>query len=87
MRAAFVGYKDLGEDQHLVTCPFLSHYDRLFKVLEGLHAKGGGEYPEDVAGALKAVIELDWASDYKVLLLFLICTSAWFRISRFTGRG
>jgi hypothetical protein len=71
MRVAFVGYKDIGEDGHLVVCPFSSDSANVISTLQGLTAKGGGDYPEDVAGALESASKLEWSSDYKVMVLIL----------------
>lgn len=71
MRVSFVGYKDVEDDGHLAICPFSSDAASLKTVLEGLQAKGGGDYPEDVAGALEAATRLEWTSEYKVLILVL----------------
>jgi hypothetical protein len=71
MRVAFVGYKDIGEDGHLVVCPFSSDSANVITTLNGLKAKGGGDYPEDVAGALESASKLEWSSDYKVMVLIL----------------
>jgi hypothetical protein len=71
MRFSFIGYKDIDDDGHLVICPFCSDSRNLITVLEGLKADGGGDFPEDVAGALESASTLEWSSDYKVLLLVL----------------
>ena len=64
VRVAFVGYRDFDvpKDQQVVVHSFGTPAAcRTF--VEGVKARGGDDGPEDVAGGLRALLELPWESD------------------------
>lgn len=67
-QVAFVGYRDYGDkDQHEVV-PFTT-VDRFLSQVRGIEATGGDDIAEDVAGGLRAVLDLKWEdSDVRTLI-------------------
>lgn len=75
MRLAFVGYRDFDhDDKRLVEFPFKDATkgtcEAFAKWLEGVAAIGGKDIPEDVAGGLERVTQLQWSSPVKLLIHF-----------------
>lgn len=60
--AAFIGYRDFGEQWYHVnfTENSLENYMQLHDTIMRIHALGGGDEAEDVAGAYKHTVNLDW---------------------------
>jgi hypothetical protein len=72
-RFGFVGYKDFDDGpDHITALKFSTEENQFQDVLDRISVSGGGDWPEDVAGALDAAEGLDWntTSDYKVLVHF-----------------
>ena len=68
---AMISYKDIGENGHLQACDFSSEHNHAKSLLEAIEAKGGGDYAEDVGGALEKACGMQWDSaneTYKVLV-------------------
>lgn len=63
LKIAFVGYRDIedGEKRFLIV-PFVAMEDmhKITDALSGCSADGGGDTPEDIAGAMDKVLGLDW---------------------------
>ena len=58
--AAFIGYRDFGEQWYHVH--FTDNYLQIHDTVMRIHALGGGDQAEDVAGAYKHVMNLDWGT-------------------------
>ena len=67
VRMAFVGYRDIGDQGQYVTVDFTEDAEAVVDVIRRQHASGGGDAPEDVAGALEQVTRLSWQSDNRLL--------------------
>jgi hypothetical protein len=69
LRAAFVAYRDHC-DGHLriQETPFTPDISRICTFCGSMSATGGGDGPEDVAGAMCAVLRLDWKAKAKFIV-------------------
>ncbi len=70
---AMVAYKDVEDGDHLKVSNFATNHQSALQMLETLSAGGGGDYPEDIGGALEKVSSLEWDSGigtYKVVVHF-----------------
>lgn len=56
--AGFVGYRDFGEHWHRVD--FTDNYVTIHDTIMKIHAWGGGDEAENVAGAYKWAMDLEW---------------------------
>ena len=71
LRVGFVGYRDIGDaGQHVVVEP-TSDFDSVLRVIEAQHASGGGDFPEDVAGAFHQVSGLHLRQDATKLVVHI----------------
>jgi hypothetical protein len=59
LRVALVAYRDYGDSVEREVWDFTSAYD-VQDALDEIHAFGGGDEAEDVAGALEAAVDLTW---------------------------
>eukprot|EP00759_Apiculatamorpha_spiralis_P025908 PhF_6_TR29163/c1_g1_i1/m.42631 len=57
IRFGFVAYRDKGDGPY-VECPFQDDKDKFISQLNAIHAKGGGDIPEDVLGGLMQTVAL-----------------------------
>jgi hypothetical protein len=57
---AVISYKDLGDPDHLESCDFSYDHLQAKTLLDKLAAKGGGDYPEDICGALELACRMKW---------------------------
>jgi hypothetical protein len=65
---AFVGYRDYGDRMRFHTFHFMGPRE-LVGCIDGIHAAGGDDFAEDVAGGLLAVRELNWTnSDVRTIV-------------------
>lgn len=48
---------------------FSEHVDAHLNVIKNIEAGGGQDEAEDVVGALRKVLDLDWTSNLKVLFI------------------
>ena len=65
---AFCGYRDYGDDEQYINIPF-QNIDDVLDNIQNVHANGGDDCAEDVAGGLSNVHTLDWAdADVRVLV-------------------
>jgi hypothetical protein len=62
---AFVGYRDFGEQNH--TFNFTTNDTQIYNTITSIHAMGGGDAAEDVAGAYKWVNNLEWNADIRAV--------------------
>ncbi len=70
-RIAFVAYRDHCDGAaRLVPRDFCDEQDvpNLRTFIGGLSATGGGDTPEDIAGALDAALQLNWQSSTRILV-------------------
>ena len=58
-QTAFVGYRDYGEEERFIVVDF-TEPDNMLARVESVHADGGSDAAEDVAGGLDRVWELNW---------------------------
>lgn len=64
VRIGLIEYKDRGDGQVTRAFPFSSDLKAFGTSVDGLHAGGGGDYPEDMqAGIQSAMDDLQWRSD------------------------
>lgn len=56
---AFVGYRDYGDHDRMIVHSFMDASD-LLEIIRDVHADGGFDCAEDVAGGLQKVVQLDW---------------------------
>lgn len=68
VKVAFVGYRDIQDTERFVVFPFRSA-SALVQGIEFVHAKGGGDEAEDVAGGLVQALRLEWDdADVKLIV-------------------
>lgn len=60
---SFIGYRDFGEVTHRVD--FTENIRYLHDVISGIHAEGGNDQAEDVAGAYSWLNSLDWSANVR----------------------
>lgn len=66
---ACVCYRDFGDKEQFIIVPFTEDISIVQNTLKNTKALGGSDQPEDVAGALQKVLELDWNQDtFKIVL-------------------
>jgi hypothetical protein len=66
-RLSFVAYRDFGDKEQLVVFPFTENITSVRDQISTISAYGGEDVPEDVAGALEKVSELDWQGQVKTI--------------------
>eukprot|EP00397_Hematodinium_sp_SG-2012_P000165 GEMP01000165.1.p1 GENE.GEMP01000165.1~~GEMP01000165.1.p1 ORF type:complete len:2228 (+),score=410.75 GEMP01000165.1:779-7462(+) len=72
IRAAVIPFRDFDDADHLAMSTILSFTDDVALVVQHVRkqeARGGGDIPEDVVGALNAVANLPWASPVRFAIL------------------
>lgn len=57
---AFVGYRDYGDEERFITVDFMNPHEMLNRIAH-VHADGGNDSAEDVAGGLRRVFDLEWS--------------------------
>jgi len=62
VRVAFVGYRDYGDNPQFV-CKYFEDVDVTLDAIRDVHAMGGDDEAEDVAGGLLAAAMLVWRED------------------------
>jgi len=73
MKIGFLGYRDIQDKRRFETFNF-SHDHTAFKnFVSGVQVEGGGDGPEDIAGALKRAVDFGWASPTRVILHLADC--------------
>lgn len=72
---SFVGYRDFGDNPQFVIEDF-SNIDMknvlqssLYNKIKEIEVSGGGDYPEDIRGAIKKALKLKWRSVNKFIVL------------------
>lgn len=67
-QVAFVGYRDYGDEVPYEVVSF-TRVEHFLSRVRGIVATGGDDMAEDVAGGLRAALDLDWAdSDVRTLI-------------------
>ncbi|EAR88738.2 mhck/ef2 kinase domain protein (macronuclear) [Tetrahymena thermophila SB210] len=71
LRVGIVAYRDHCDTQRIEMYPFINQdYENLEKFISSLKATGGGDEPEDLAGALETAINLfEWKSQAKTMII------------------
>ena len=72
IRISFIGYRDFldkNEKRKYDTHEFTENIDEFNNFLMTLDCNGGGDEPEDVVGALRQALKMDWASNSKYAVL------------------
>ena len=60
VKMAFLGYRDIKDSKRFEIKDFTDDFDSLENFISGIKAEGGGDVPEDIAGALNEAINLSW---------------------------
>jgi hypothetical protein len=68
---AFIGYRDYTDDEKIIFVDFTSDHKKVKKRISIIQAEGGDDSAEDVSGAYRLAVSLDWTANVK--LLFHIC--------------
>ena len=66
-RLSFIGYRDFGDDEQFIVIPFTENIKSVRDRISIINACGGNDTPEDVAGALEKISNLDWKGDVKII--------------------
>jgi len=67
-RCAFIAYRDFDDEGQLVVSNFSTDLSPMMATIEAQTASGGGDEPEDVAGALSCALGLDWLGGTRLLI-------------------
>eukprot|EP00475_Leptophrys_vorax_P043497 TRINITY_DN8392_c1_g1_i1.p1 TRINITY_DN8392_c1_g1~~TRINITY_DN8392_c1_g1_i1.p1 ORF type:complete len:589 (+),score=172.14 TRINITY_DN8392_c1_g1_i1:66-1832(+) len=71
IRLSFVGYRDISDGSNEFSIlPFTKEISEFSDFMETVQATGGGDTCEDIAGAVKAVNELEWTQGTRVAIHF-----------------
>lgn len=66
-RLSFIGYRDFGDDEQFIVIPFTENIKSVRDRMSVINACGGNDAPEDVAGALDKISNLEWKGDVKIV--------------------
>lgn len=66
-RLSFIGYRDFGDDEQFIVIPFTENIKSVRDRISVINACGGNDTPEDVAGALDKISQLEWKGDVKIV--------------------
>jgi len=67
VRVAFVAYRDYGDgSKHFEIFDFTEDVTLFTDFVDGVSASGGGDFPEDVLGAIDKTIQLTWKAANKI---------------------
>lgn len=67
IRVAVVGYKDHADNPHIQMCDFTESTEDVYRFLDSLTARGGGDAPEDVLGGIKQALAASWRQQTRCL--------------------
>lgn len=67
IRVGFVGYRDYGDDERFVIRDF-NEPNFVLQEIRDVHAEGGDDVAEDVAGGLQHLKDLNWNADVKMIV-------------------
>ena len=67
----FIGYRDIEEFSigDYSDIDFTQNYEYVQEVIEGVWAYGGGDFPEDIAGAFEMTLNKTWTSNARFAIL------------------
>ncbi|KAK3319527.1 hypothetical protein B0T19DRAFT_362365 [Cercophora scortea] len=68
LRVGVVGYKDHCDDPHIQCLDFTTSISEVVTFLGSLSARGGGDVPEDVLGALDTAIFASWTNQTRCII-------------------
>ena len=68
-RLAFIAYRDHCDSNRLETIPFTYDVNSVIAHISKQRASGGGDYPEDIAGAMDVANNLDWKGSNRIFVL------------------
>ena len=68
LRAAFVAYRDHCDVLRIQEHPFTTDISQICSCCGSMSATGGGDGPEDVAGAMCSVLNLEWKAKAKFIV-------------------
>ena len=69
-RLSFIAYRDHCDGANRLNIkPFTTNSNDIVNFIQSQSASGGGDTPEDIAGALDAATKLDWKGNTRVLVL------------------
>ena len=69
---SFIGYKDLNDKElgdDYICIDFTTNYEKIGDIIQKIEPDGGGDIPEDVAGAFELGLKLNWKSNTKIAFL------------------
>ena len=72
IRVSYVGYKDfssIGEERKYSSKEFTENIKEITDYINTLTCSGGGDIPEDIVGALKHALKMNWESEAKYAIL------------------
>ncbi|KAL3798707.1 hypothetical protein HJC23_004458 [Cyclotella cryptica] len=69
LRLALVGYRDINDSKRFEVLDFVSSVGAFEDFLANLSADGGGDTPEDLAGAIQQANSLTWTQPSKVVFI------------------
>ncbi len=68
----FIGYRDLNDinlGDDYIDIDFTVNYENLENKIKEIEADGGGDIPEDIAGAFEMALKKKWKGDTRIALL------------------
>jgi 60 kDa SS-A/Ro ribonucleoprotein len=71
LRVGFVGYRDINDTGQQVVCALTEDFAKVQAVIEVQDASGGGDTPEDVAGAFAECLKLSWREGAAKLMVHI----------------
>ena len=72
VRVCFVGYRDIKDRKRFAVKEFTEDIDSVKQFINGTHAEGGADEPEDLQGGLKLALLQDWTEEASKRV-FIIC--------------
>ena len=60
IKMSFLGYRDIKDDKRFEIKDFTDDFESLENFISEIEATGGGDIPEDIAGALDQALKLSW---------------------------
>ena len=72
IRLSFIGYRDFdnkGDKREYEIIEFTENIENFIFLIKKFECYGGGDQPEDIAGALNEALKMDWKSNAKYVVL------------------
>ncbi|EGR30702.1 mhck ef2 kinase domain family protein [Ichthyophthirius multifiliis] len=69
LRIRFLGFRDFEDENNLENYEFTNEYDKLKNFINKIHAVGGQDKAENIAGAFQQALQLDCKSKYRYAVL------------------